>query len=399
MKLLIADKLPKSALVAFKKAGFSVTADPSLKDQALVDALNETSAQVLVVRSTKVPAAALEARSLSLVVRAGAGYNNVDTAAASRLGVYVANCPGKNAIAVAELTWGLIISLDRRIPDCVAALRAGRWNKKEFGKAEGLYGRTLGVVGLGEIGRQVVRRAKAFGMSVVAWSRSLKPHQAASMGIERVDSPIEVARRADVVSVHVALTDDTQGLVDAAFLKAMKPGAFFVNTSRGEVVDGAALKTAVESGHLRAGLDVWNQQPKDSVADFSDPLGALDGVVGTHHIGASTNQAQDAVAQEALRVARSYKETGEVPNCVNLSAPEPSDHSLVVRHLDRVGVLAHVLETLKRGQINVQEMQNVIFTGEGAAACATIRISAPPASALLEELSGHEHIIDIQLTA
>ena len=139
---------------------------------------------MLVVRSTKVTAAALHSGALKLVVRAGAGYNTIDVAAASRRGIYVSNCPGKNSMAVAELAFGLILALDRRIADNVAALRQGQWNKKEFSKARGLFGRTLGLIGLGQIGREMVPRARAFGLRVVAWSRSLTPESARALGVE-----------------------------------------------------------------------------------------------------------------------------------------------------------------------------------------------------------------------
>jgi D-3-phosphoglycerate dehydrogenase len=170
MKILIADKFEKSGIDGLQALGCGVVYDPDLKEAALERALRETEADVLVVRSTKVTAAMLDAGTLSLVVRAGAGYDNIDVAAASARGIYVANCPGKNSIAVAELAFGLIIALDRRIPDNVAELRAGRWNKKEFSKARGLYGRTLGLLGFGNIGQEMAKRAQAFGMNIAVWS-------------------------------------------------------------------------------------------------------------------------------------------------------------------------------------------------------------------------------------
>src|SRR5205085_4472148 len=166
--------------------GCDVTFQPDLKDEALVEAIRTLKPEVLVVRSTKVTEAALAAGSLKLVVRAGAGYNTIDVAAASRRGIYVSNCPGKNAIAVAELTLGLILSLDRRIPDNVAALRAGKWNKKEFSKARGIFGSTLGLIGYGNIGQEVARRALGFGLSVVAWSRRF------AAGTEQPELPVKV---------------------------------------------------------------------------------------------------------------------------------------------------------------------------------------------------------------
>src|SRR5688500_2254522 len=176
----------------------------------------------------------LEAGPIKLVVLACAGYNTIYVAAASRRGIYVSNCPGKNSIAVAELAFALILALDRRVADNVIALRQGQWNKKEFSKARGLYGRTLGLVGTGQIGQEVIRRAQAFGMPGVAWSKSLTDERAAELGVERKDSPLEVARAADIVSVHVALKPETRGFLGADFFGAMREGAYFINTARGE---------------------------------------------------------------------------------------------------------------------------------------------------------------------
>src|SRR5476651_2725788 len=167
MKVLVADKFEQSGIDGLKAAGCDVVYQPDLKDDTLTLALKETAADVLVVRSTAVTGPMLESGSLSLVVRAGAGYNTIDVAGASTRGIYVSNCPGKNAIAVAELAFGLLLSLDRRIPDNVAELRAGSWNKKEYSKAQGLYGRTLVLLGVGNIGQEMIRRAAGFGMNVV----------------------------------------------------------------------------------------------------------------------------------------------------------------------------------------------------------------------------------------
>src|SRR4051812_38916856 len=178
MRVLVADKFEKSGIDGLAAAGCDVVYEPDLKDDALTEAIRRTRADVLVVRSTQVTGPMLEAGALSLVVRAGAGYNTIDVATASRRGIYVSNCPGKNAIAVAELTFALILALDRRIADTVADLRAGRWNKKEYSKARGLFGRTLGLLGFGSIGREVASRAAAFGMPVIVWSRSLAARRA-----------------------------------------------------------------------------------------------------------------------------------------------------------------------------------------------------------------------------
>ena len=181
------------------------------------------------------------AQALSLVVRAGAGVNTIDVAAASRRGVYVANCPGQNSIAVAELAIGLVLALDRRIPDDVALLRAGRWDKKGFSEARGLFGRTLALAGLGAIGREVAARGRALGMRVVGWSRSLGDEGAKALGIERAPDLLALARDADYLSLHLALAKETRGIVSREVLSALRPGAALVNTARAELVDQDAL--------------------------------------------------------------------------------------------------------------------------------------------------------------
>src|SRR5271157_2050307 len=198
MRVLIADKFEQPGLDRLREIGCEVLYQPGTKDEALVQAVAQSRPEVLVVRSTKVPEAVLAAGPLKLVVRAGAGYNTIDVAAASRRGIYVSNCPGKNSVAVAELAFGLILALDRRIADNVIWLRQGKWNKAEFSKARGLYGRTLGIIGLGQIGREMIPRARAFGMPVMAWSRSLTPAGASLLGVEHKASPVEVAAAADI---------------------------------------------------------------------------------------------------------------------------------------------------------------------------------------------------------
>src|SRR5450432_584398 len=226
----------------------SVTFVPrTISTSGCVQAIANTQPDVLIVRGTKVTEPMLDAGAVKLIVRAGAGYNTIDVAAASKRGIYVSNCPGKNSIAVAELAFALILALDRRIADNVITLRKGEWNKKEFSKARGLYGRTLGLIGVGKIGQEMIPRARAFGMPVVAWSRSLTAERAATLGVELKASPREVAGSSDVVSVHLALNPKTKSLIDADVFKAMREGAYFINTARGEVVDQTALVEALKT--------------------------------------------------------------------------------------------------------------------------------------------------------
>ena len=385
MKVLVADKFEKSGLEGLKSAGFEVSYQPDAKDDSLAESVRSTQAEVLVVRGTKVTRPMLEAGRLSLVVRAGAGYNTIDVEAASERGIYVANCPGKNSIAVAELAFALITALDRRIPENAADLKRGVWNKKEYSKAQGLFGRTLGLIGVGGIGREMVPRARGFGMPVVAWSRSLTPARAEALGIQRRESPLDVASVADIVSIHVALKPETRGLVGQDFFRAMKPGAFFINTSRADVVDQAALEIAVRERGLRAGLDVFAGEPAGGTGEVSDSIFQLPGVIGTHHIGASTDQAQEAIAAETVRIVVEYERTGRPPNVVNLARKSPACCLLVVRHYDRVGVLAAVFDLLKQAGINVQETENIVFEG-AQAAIARIHLAQNPSSSVLDAI-------------
>lgn len=397
MKVLIADKFEQSGIDGLKAIGCEVISNPDLKDDALAAAIRDTGADVLVVRSTKVNEAALDAGKLRLVVRAGAGYNTIDVKAASARGIYVSNCPGKNSVAVAELAFALILALDRRIADNVAELRAGKWNKKEFGKAAGLKGRTLGLIGLGQIGSEMIARAKAFGLNVVGWSRNLTPEKAEELGIHYRQTILEIAHEADIISLHVALTPDTRGFINADIFEVMKPGAIFINTARAEVVDQAALAQAVKTKNLRAGLDVFANEPTTATGEFSDEILSLPGVYGTHHIGASTDQAQEAIAAETVRIIREFNETGSVPNVVNLADRTPATHLLVVRHKDRPGVLAHVLNEIKAANINVQQMENIVFAG-AEAAIARIELDGTLEPETMDRIrSGNSDVIETTL--
>ncbi|HEY6360641.1 MAG TPA: NAD(P)-dependent oxidoreductase [Vicinamibacterales bacterium] len=404
MKVLVADKFEPSGLEALEAAGCDVLYEPDLVDASLASAIASSGADVLVVRSTSVTETMLDAGRLALIVRAGAGVNTIDVVAASRRGIYVSNCPGKNSIAVAELAFGLVLSLDRRIPDNVAELRAGRWNKNEYAKARGLFGRTLGLLGFGSIGQEMARRARAFGMHVVVWSpRFLREGQAAvdalpaDLGMTILNSPEEVAERSDVLSIHVALAPDTRQLVGAGIFNRLRPGAYLVNTARAEVVDHEALAEAVRTRGLRVALDVFAHEPSAGTGPFADPIVSLPGVYGTHHIGASTDQAQDAIASEAVRVILAYKHTGKVPNVVNLAKTTPATHRLVVRHRDRPGVLAHVFDHLRAGNLNVQETENVIFEGADAAV-ARINLDGNPPAALLQAIEhGNADILSLHV--
>ncbi|MGE0488840.1 MAG: NAD(P)-dependent oxidoreductase [Vulcanimicrobiota bacterium] len=397
MRILLADKLDSQAIEGFKALpGAQVENRPELSDADLPAHLG--GVDILVVRSTKVTAQALgSADRLGLIIRAGAGVNTIDVKTASERGIYVANCPGKNAVAVAELALGLMLALDRHLACGVAELRAGRWNKKRFSKARGIKGSTVGVIGTGSIGQAVIDRLKGFEVNILAWSRSLTAERATEMGVEAVTDLLELARRCDIVTIHVALTPDTRGMLGENFFEHLNPGDYFINTSRAEVVDSQALLAALERG-VRAGLDVFDNEPGGGPVDFDDPIARHANCYGSHHVGASTTESETATGAEAVRVAAAFVAGDTVPNCVNLRATPPDCHAVVVRHQDRVGVLAGIFKALKEAGLNVQEMENKVFEGAKAAS-ARILLDNPPSEAVLGRLAQCDGVLHVSGSA
>jgi D-3-phosphoglycerate dehydrogenase / 2-oxoglutarate reductase len=384
MRVLVAGRLPKNSLEEIQSLGVDLVYQPTLAPDQLAAAL--AGVNVLVVRGLLVDAAAISAGdALNLIIRAGSGVGHIDVSAASARGIYVANTPGRNASAVAELTMTLIGSLDRRVPDASASLKAGAWEKEEFAQAAGLRGRRLGIAGLGYVGRYVANLAKAYGMSVQAWSRSLSPPKAAELGIGLCPSLIALAERSDVFSVHLAATDRTRGIIDRRVLEALPVGAIFVNTASASLVDHDALIDVAIRKRLRLGLDVLPEEPPQRNSRYAHPVVELPSVCATPHIGASTDEAQAAIANETVHVLRSFLTKGEVPNVVNISATSWARYQLVVRHIEKTGALAHVLTVLKRHGIHVQELDNTVFEG-GKAACAKIRVETRPSDGCLTEI-------------
>lgn len=374
MRILIADKLAPFVPGRLQDLGAAVTVDAKADGDSLTARIAELDPDVVIVRSTKVQAAQIEAgKRLALVIRAGAGVNTIDLATCSKRGVYVANCPGKNAIAVAELVMGHLVNLDRRIVDNAVALRNHSWDKKTFGSARGLAGRTLAVIGTGQIGQEVITRARAFAMKVVAWSPELDAAMAERIGVTRCDTIEDAVRGADAVTIHVALAKETRGRIGESVFAAMKPGAYFINAARSEIVDHDALLRAIDEKHFRVGLDVFPDEPSASQGAYAHAIADHPAVYGTHHIGASTDEAEEAVGRETLRIVAAYRDGAAIPNVVNLATRTPANHQLVIRHADRVGVLARVFNHLREADINIEDMQNIVFSG-GEAACARIGI-------------------------
>lgn len=319
MKILIADTFPESYQSELTKNGHQITSNPTLQGDTLTAAID--GHEILIVRSTRVEADTLAAgKSLKLVIRAGAGTNTIDKAQAAKNGIRVCNVPGANALAVAELAIGLIISIDRNIPNNVNDLKNNVWAKKKYSAAQGLYGQKLGLLGLGAIGLAVAERAAAFGIQVYAVAKSGRSQDTekriSAVGIKQLESVDALLSTCSIVSLHLPVTPETNKMVDKTFLAKMKDHATLINTSRGELVDEAALIEAMEAKGIRAGLDVYDNEPSAGADRFDSALATHPGVYGTHHIGASTEQAQMAVAEGVLQVVQSYAQ-GKLQNCVN----------------------------------------------------------------------------------
>jgi len=397
MRLLVADKMDLGALEELKVLGIEIVSRPELTRESLPSALDGVG--ILVVRSTEVTEEAIAAgKQLNLIVRAGAGVNTVDVAAASARGVYVANCPGKNAIAVAELTMGMILALDRRIVDATTELRAGRWEKARYAAARGLLGQRIGIAGLGGVGLEVLQRARSFGLEPHVWSRSLSAGRAQKMDVGFARTLEELASRSDIFTVHLPLKPQTRGIIGRSVLEALPDHAIVVNTARSEVLDYDALYDLIPKKGLRVGLDVFTGEPEKGSAPFESPLLGRGTVYGTPHIGASTEQAQRAIARETARIVRAFMTEETVPNVVNICATTPARYAVVVRMLDKVGVLANTLGVLKRHGINIEEISNTVFDG-AQATCTKLRTSGRPSEACLKEIAAFGEVLHVDVVA
>jgi len=397
MKILVADKMEAWGLDQLKGLADELAYEPDLKGDELKNRMSEFDPEVVTVRSTKLPKEILAAgKSLKLVIRAGSGFDTIDIAAAADQDVRVCNCPGMNAVAVAELAMGLIISLDRRIADNVIDFRNHKWKKKHYAKAGlGLKGQTLGIIGAGRIGLEVAKRALAFDMNVLYYHIGRQ--------LELVDNPNaaraeleDLLKKSDVVSIHVPGGGGTKHLLDARHIGMMKPGATIINTSRAGVIDETALIAALKEGKLRAaGLDVCADEPAAEAPEVNSPLCELENVYATHHIGASTAQAQLAVAEEVVRIIANYKQTGEAMHCVNLAQPIARP-VLIVQMNDKPGGLAHVFGLLSEAGLTAAEMDQVVHD-DGKQTCAHIRLDKQPDEGLLKKLCDAPAIDSVNL--
>ena len=319
MKILIADALPASAADLLRSEGWTVDARSGRPRAELETDIAD--ADGLIVRSaTRVDADLIAAApALRVIARAGTGVDNVDLDTASQRGILVVNAPGANSVSVAEHTCALMLTLARSIARADAQMKDGRWEKKTLQGAE-LRGKTLGVVGLGRIGREVVRRARAFQMDIVAHDPFIASQVAEDLGIELVTLD-ELCDRADFLTLHVPSTSGTTRLLDRERLARCKPGVRIINTARGDLIDEIALGEAIASGHVAgAGLDVFQTEPP-----ANQDLCSLPEIVATPHIAASTREAQELVGVETATCVRDFLRSGIVRNAVNFPSVSPEE--------------------------------------------------------------------------
>jgi D-3-phosphoglycerate dehydrogenase len=391
-RVLISDKLESSGLDLLRDAGIDIDNRPGLTGAALQDALR--SADGVIVRSgTRVTAELLaNPGQLRAIVRAGVGVDNIDVAAATRAGIVVMNTPGGNTLSTAEHTMSLLTSLARHIPAADTSTRQGRWERGRFVGTQ-LAGKTLAIVGLGRVGREVARRAAAFDMKVIGYDPFLSPDKAAQLGIESAASIDQILPRCDFLTVHTPLSDETRNLIGARELTLMKRGARVVNCARGGIIDEDALAEALRSGHLAgAALDVFVAEPPPA----DHPLLKLPNVVVTPHLGASTVEAQESVACEAAQLLIDFLKRGAVQFAVNMAAVDRTELEELRLYVDMARRLGLMHAQMDQGAIRRVELH---YRGEVARRSTKLITAAFTAGLLEHRLAENVNIVNAELLA
>jgi len=389
LKVLVADKFPDKYIQQMKDLDLEVIYNPKLGEKDLPEAAKDVD--IVVVRSTVVNEETInKGTKLNLIIRAGSGVNNINIAAANKKGIYVTNCPGMNAVAVAELAIGLMISLDRFIPDNVNDFNKGVWNKDKYSKGKGLKGKTLGLIGVGNIGKEVAKRALAFEMNV--YGKDITRIE--GVQIKDFSEMDQLLPLCDIVTIHLPATPQTKGLFNKQLFSYMKNGAYLINTSRQDVIVEDDLLEAIKEKNIRYACDVFNGEPEGKAGEVSSKLQNNPNVYVTHHIGASTEQAQDAVAEETINIIKKFVHSGVIEHWVNRAKITDAHYQLVVKHYDKPGVLASVLDVIRSGHINIEEIENIIFEG-GIAACCTMKLQNAATADMLKKISENANVISV----
>lgn len=397
MKVLIACELPSAARDELGGLGSEARYTPDLTPEALPAQM--TGVGILVVGGLRVSAEAVNRNAgLQMIVHAGAGPGNIAVDEASAQGVFISHCPERNTHAVAELIFAFMLALDRQIVAQTEVLRSGRWARSEFLNARGLAGRTLGLLGCGRVGREVIRRARAFDMHVAVWSPTLTPERAAELGVEFCQWPRELARASQVVAVLAGAEAGPQHLVDAAFLEHLAPGSALIHVGHPSAVDEAAVIQAIDKRQLRVAIDSHNLAPAADTAKFKSRLLQAPGVIGTHHVAGYTEQSREAIAEEVVRVVRTFLVSGEVLNCLNLAERSPARWQLLLRVRDQVGVMASILDAIRADGINAEELSARVFSG-ARAAFILIALDERPSAEAVNAIRAIPDVLHLELRA
>jgi D-3-phosphoglycerate dehydrogenase len=389
LNVLVADKFPDKYIQQMKDLDLEVIYNAKLGEKDLPEAAKDVD--ILVVRSTVVNEETItNSKKLNLIIRAGSGVNNINIAAANKKGIYVTNCPGMNAVAVAELAIGLMISLDRFIPDNIADFNKGVWSKDKYSKGKGLKGKTLGLIGVGNIGKEVARRALAFEMNV--YGKDITRIE--GVQIKDFSEMDQLLTLCDIVTIHLPSTPQTKGLFNKKMFGYMKNGAYLINTSRQDIVVEEDLLEAIKEKNIRYACDVFKGEPETKSGEVSSKLQNNPNIYVTHHIGASTEQAQDAVAQETINIIKHFVHSGVIDHWVNRAKLSDAHYQLVVKHYDKPGVLASVLDLIRNSSINIEEIENIIFEG-GIAACCTLKLKNAANAGMLKKISENSDVLSV----
>lgn len=390
-RVFVSDKLDAGGLELLQSSELEIDYRPGLQGEELAEAIR--SADAMIVRSgTQVTADLLErAGRLRAIVRAGVGVDNIDVAAATRAGVVVMNTPGGNTVSTAEHTIAMMMALARHIPFADASVRAGKWERSKFVGTQ-LAGKTLGIVGLGRIGREVARRALALDMTVVGYDPFITADRAGQLGIEAVESLDDLLPRCDFLTVHTPLTDETRGLIGSRELRLLPQGARVINCARGGIIDEAALREALDAGHIAgAALDVFSQEPP-----IDNPLVGHPKVVTTPHLGASTVEAQQSVAREAAQLVVSFLKRGEIQFAVNTAAVDRSELAEMRLYLDMARRLGLLHAQMCKGSIR---RATLYYRGEVARRSTRLVTAAFTAGLLEAHLAEDVNIVNAELLA
>ncbi len=395
MKMLVACRFPERALADLRALGSEVAYEPTVSAEEIGKHLGDIG--ILIIGRTRLGAEVIDAApELQMIVKGGSDTTTIAVEEASRLGVFVASAPGRDAVAIAEYAMALALALDRDLPGRQAAQRAG--DRSEGPPAHGLQGRTLGILPLDPTGREVARRARAFGMRVLAWAPTVDEDAPVIRDVEMCAWPTELAQQSDVLISIARPGGWNEALANGDVIDNLPSGGSFVHIGHPGAFDEEALASAARNRGVRVGLDLWLSDYRSDAIRFRTDLLEQPGVIYTRGVAGATEQAREAIAAEVVRIVRRFLISGEVSNCVNLLERSPATWQLVLRLRDTVGVMAAIMDAIQDDGINAEEILSRVFVGAKAAWC-TISLTERPSTDALDAIRGIDGVIHLELRA